>query len=155
VVESSVGRRSERRRNVKSEFSILFVTNDNMGRVAMLARKRETPDMVARLFGAVENAIVVRVSDGHAVLGVSGFKPTIDQRSEAEEVVGEVVVVENIAGELDRRVGDGERAGCNRVDSGVVGDFEAWTRVGTGVGGVTAKVMGIASTNEDVGGATI
>jgi hypothetical protein len=65
------------------------------------------------------------------------------------------VVVENIAGELDRRVGDGESAGCNGVDSCVVGDFEAWTRVGTVVGGVSAKVMGIASTNEDVGGATI
>jgi hypothetical protein len=55
-----------------------------MGRVAMLARERETPDMVARLFGTVENAIVVGVSDGHAVLGVSSFKSTIDQRSEAE-----------------------------------------------------------------------
>jgi hypothetical protein len=65
------------------------------------------------------------------------------------------VVVENIAGELDRCVGDGERAGRNRVDSGVVGDFEAWTRVGTGVGVVIAKVMEIALTNEDVGGATI
>lgn len=84
MVESSVGRRSERRRDVKSEFSILFVTYDNMGRVAMLAWERETPDMVARLFGTVENAIVVGVSDGHAVLGVSGFEPTIDQRSEAE-----------------------------------------------------------------------
>ncbi len=61
------------------------------------------------------------------------------------------MVVENIAGELDRRVGDGESAGCNGVDSCVVGDFEACTRVG----GVSAKVMGIASTNEDVGGATI
>ncbi len=41
------------------------------------------------------------------------------------------------------------------VASCVVGDFERWTRVGTGVGGVSAKVMGIALTNEDVGGATI
>ncbi len=65
------------------------------------------------------------------------------------------MVVENIAGELDRCVGDGERAGRNRVDSGVFDDFEAWTRVGTGVGGVIAKVRGIALTNEDVGGATI
>ncbi len=63
--------------------------------------------------------------------------------------------MENIAGELDRRVGDGESVRCNWVDSCVVGDFERWTRVGTGVGGVSAKVMGIASTNEDVGGATI
>ncbi len=63
--------------------------------------------------------------------------------------------MENIAGELDRCVGDEELAGRNWVDSGVVGDFEAWTRVGTGVGRVIAKVMGIASTNEDVGGATI
>ena len=65
------------------------------------------------------------------------------------------MVVENIAGELDRCVGDGELAGRNRVYSGVVGGFEAWTRVGTGVGVVIAKVMGIALTNEDVGGATI
>jgi hypothetical protein len=78
VVEGSVGRRSERRRDVKSEFSILFMTNDNMGSVDMLARKRETPDVVARLFGAVENAIAVGVSDGHAVPGVSGFKAAID-----------------------------------------------------------------------------
>ncbi len=56
---------------------------------------------------------------------------------------------------MDRRVGDGESAGRNRVDSCVVGDFKAWTRVGTGVGGVSAKVMGIASSNEDVGSATI
>ncbi len=65
------------------------------------------------------------------------------------------MVVENIAGELDRCVGDGESAGRNRVDSFVVRDFEAWTRVGTGVGGVSAKVMGIASTNEDIDGVTI
>ncbi len=65
------------------------------------------------------------------------------------------MVVENIAGELDRRVGDGESARCNRVDSCVAGDFERWTRVETGVGGVSANVMGIASTNEDVDGATI
>ncbi len=78
VVESSVGRRSERCRNVQSEFSILFMANDNMGRVDMLARKRETPDVVANLFGAVENAIVVGVSDGHALLGVRGFKTMID-----------------------------------------------------------------------------
>jgi hypothetical protein len=56
---------------------------------------------------------------------------------------------------LDGRVGDGESAGRNRVDSCVVDDFEAWTRVGSGVGGVGAKVMGIALTNEDVGGVTI
>ncbi len=78
VVESSEGRGSERRRNVQSEFSILFMTNDNMGRVDMLARKREMPDVVARLFGAVENAIVMGVSHGHSVLGVCGFKTTID-----------------------------------------------------------------------------
>ncbi len=65
------------------------------------------------------------------------------------------MVVEDIAGELDKCVGDGESAGRNRVDSCVVGDFEAWTRVGTGAGGVSAKVMEIASTNEDIGGATI
>ncbi len=78
MVERSICRRSERRRNVKSEFSILLMTNDNMGRVNMLARKREAPDVVARLFGAVENAIVVGASDGHAVLGVRGFTTTID-----------------------------------------------------------------------------
>jgi hypothetical protein len=59
VVEGSVGRRSERRRNVKSEFSILFMTNNNVGGVDLLVRKGKTPDVVARVFGAVENAIVV------------------------------------------------------------------------------------------------
>ncbi len=46
VVEGSIGRRSERRRNVKIEFSILFMTNDNVGGVDMLARKRKTPDVL-------------------------------------------------------------------------------------------------------------
>ncbi len=78
VVEGSVGRRSERRRDVQSEFSILFMPNDNMGSVDMLAWKRETPDVIARLFGAVENAIVVGVSDGNAVLGIRGFETAIN-----------------------------------------------------------------------------
>ncbi len=59
--------------------------------------------------------------------------------------------MEDVAGELDVGVGNGESAGCNRVDSCVLGDFEAWTRVATGVGCVGAKVMGIALTNEYVG----
>ena len=41
------------------------------------------------------------------------------------------MVVEDMAGEVDVGVGDGESAGRNRVDSCVVGDFETWTIVGT------------------------
>jgi hypothetical protein len=78
VVECSVGRRSEGSRDVKSEFSILFMTNHNVGGVGMAARKRETPDLVVRVFGAVDNAIVVRVGDCYAVLRVRGFKAAID-----------------------------------------------------------------------------
>ncbi len=73
----------------------------------MWARKRESPDMIAWMLGPVDDTVVVWVGDRDAVLGVGSVQAAVNQGSEAEEVVGQIVVMEDIRGELDMSVGDG------------------------------------------------
>jgi hypothetical protein len=78
VIESLVGWRSERRGGVHNKFRIFFVANDDAGSVGVGFGERELPDIVERLFSAVNHRVMGRVINGDASLGVSGYVPKID-----------------------------------------------------------------------------
>ncbi len=73
----------------------------------MGAKKRELPDMIARMLGPVDDTVVVWVGDRDAVLGVGSVEAAVNQGSMTEDVVGQIVVVEDVRSELDTSVGDG------------------------------------------------
>ena len=72
------------------------MTNHDECRVRVGFRKRKFPDVVERVFGAVDDCVVGGIVDGDASLGVGSRIAEINEWSKAEEIVREVVVVEDV-----------------------------------------------------------
>ncbi len=73
------------------------MTDHDECRVRVGFRERKFPDVVERVFGAVDDCVVGGIVDGDASLWVGSPITEINERSKAEEIVREVIVVEDVS----------------------------------------------------------